>query len=115
MLTTAGSTRFTIAEKEFEDGIGSGSASGVALVPAKERALIAETLPFTRVPMKIPITRVAAIDTVAINFLRRVQSTIFLTWSICIAPIYSVAQSTCREYSTPKGLEFLSLYDAPRR
>ena len=79
MFTTAGSTRFTIPENEFDDGIGSGSASVAALEPANEKPRIAETLPFTSVPIKIPITSVAAIDTVAISFRRRVQSTIFLT------------------------------------
>ena len=53
--------------------------AGAALVPAKAKPRIAETLPFTKVPIKIPMTRVAAIDTVAINFRRRVQSTTFLT------------------------------------
>ena len=33
MFTTAGSTRLTMAEKELEDGTGSGTASGVAFVP----------------------------------------------------------------------------------
>jgi hypothetical protein len=82
MFTTAGSTRLTIPENELEEGMGSGKASGAALVPANEKLCIAETLPFTSVPIKIPITRVAAIDTVAIIFRRRVQSAIFLGWSI---------------------------------
>src|SRR6516165_1192383 len=115
MLTTAGSTRLTIAENELEEGIGSGKASGAALVPAKEKLCIAETLPFSSVPIKIPATRVAPIDTVAISFRRRVQATIFLDCSIEIAPIYSVAQCTCREYNTLKGPGFLSIFDAPRR
>jgi hypothetical protein len=87
MFTTAGSTRLTIAEKEFDDGTGSGNAKGAAFVPANEKVLIAETLPETSVPMKMPITKVAAIDTVAINFRRRVQSPMFFTWSIFHTPI----------------------------
>src|SRR5208283_4271629 len=51
IFTTAGSTRVTIALNEFEDGTGSGSASGVAFVSAKENAFIAETLPEITVPI----------------------------------------------------------------
>src|ERR1700687_2633069 len=115
MFTTAGSTRLTIPEKELEDGIGSGRARGVALVPANEKLRMAETLPETIVPIKIPMTRVAVMATVATTLRRRVQSTRLRTWSICLTPLYSVAQSTFGEYNTPIEREFLSFYDAPRR
>jgi hypothetical protein len=66
MFTTAGSTRFTIPEKLFEDGMGSGRASGAADVPpAKENDLIAETFPDTTVPIMIPTESVAAINPAA--------------------------------------------------
>ena len=45
MFTTAGSTLFTIPAKVYDAGIGSGTVSGVAVVPANPNPLVAETRP----------------------------------------------------------------------
>jgi hypothetical protein len=73
MFTTAGSTRFTIPEKELDDGIGSGTASGVALVPANAALFTADTRPETTDPIIIPTNSVKATKNAAIIFLRRAQ------------------------------------------
>ena len=60
MFTTAGSTRFTMDAKLFEEGITSGIASGLASLAAKSPMLfIAETRPETIVPMRIPTVSVS--------------------------------------------------------
>src|SRR4029077_16637813 len=83
MFTTAGSTRVTIDENELAAGIGSGKPSGLALVPANvESVFIADTLPLTTDPIKMPTARVSTTDKDARIFLRRVQADIPLTSSI---------------------------------
>src|SRR3974377_736611 len=115
MFTTAGSTRFTILLKEFDDGIGSGKANAAAFVPENEKLLIAETRSETSVPIMIPTGSVAPIKPAATILRRRVQSTIpFRPSSIFLTPVCSVAQSTSGKYNTPANLEFLSLRHAPR-
>ncbi len=74
MLTTAGSTRFTMEANEAPEGIGSGTASGVALVPAKENAFIAETRPETTEPIRMPTVSVSATNAEAKILRRRAQS-----------------------------------------
>ncbi len=69
----------TIELNEFDEGIGSGSASGVAFVPAKENAFIAETFPEITVPIRMPTTSVAVTNPATTIFRRLVQSTISLT------------------------------------
>ena len=64
---------------ELDEGMGSGSASGVAFVPAKENAFMAETLPEITVPIRMPTTSVAATNPATTNLRRRVQSTISRT------------------------------------
>src|SRR5258708_1200879 len=76
MLTTAGSTRLTMAEKLLEEGIGSGRASGVAEEPANENDRMAETFPETTVPIRMPTERVAAISPAATYVRRLVQFTL---------------------------------------
>jgi hypothetical protein len=73
MLTTAGSTRFTIPEKELDDGIGSGTANGVAFVPANVELFTADTRPETTEPIIIPTNKVKATKNAAEIFLRRAQ------------------------------------------
>src|SRR5579859_113563 len=83
MLTTAGSTRFTIAEKLFDEGIGSGRDSGAAEVPVNVNDRIAETFPETTVPIRMPTERVAAIKPAATYVRRLVQFTlVFVDCSI---------------------------------
>src|SRR5258706_9536853 len=60
MLTTAGSTRFTMPEKEDAEGIGARTASLVALVPPNENAFIADTRAETTEPIIIPTVSVNA-------------------------------------------------------
>src|SRR5215470_18570790 len=89
IFTTAGSTRFTIPENEFEDGIESGTASGVAL-PANAKFFIAEVLPEITVPIKIPTVSVNAIASPAIHVLCRLVPTASRTCSLvlpCIVPL----------------------------
>src|SRR5439155_14212402 len=81
IFTTAGSTRFTIDANEFDDGIASGIASGVAPLPAKATDFMAEVRPDTIVPIRIPSTSVSATNNPAIIFSRRAQLTILLTGS----------------------------------
>src|SRR5580704_11694272 len=71
MFTTAGSTRFTMPEKELADGMGSGTASGVAFVPLK--VFIAETRPEITEPIMIPVTSVNATKNDASILRRRAQ------------------------------------------
>src|SRR5208283_2229280 len=91
MFTTAGSTRLTIDEKLFEEGIGSGNTSAEAeLPPVKEKDRMAETFPETTVPIRIPTVRVAAIKPAATYVRRGVQSTLAFNCSIescsCLSP-----------------------------
>src|SRR5258707_13484981 len=51
ILTTAGSTRLTMAEKLLEEGMGSGSASGEREEPANENDHRSQTLPETTRPI----------------------------------------------------------------
>src|SRR5271163_2965396 len=81
MLTTAGSTRFTIPEKELEDGTGSGTTSGVALVPEKLSAFMADTRPETTVPIIMPAANVSATNAVAKILRLRAQPTNSFTCS----------------------------------
>src|ERR1700730_494005 len=81
MFTTAGSTRFTIPEKELEEGIGSGTANGVALVPANAVFFTADTRPETTDPIMIPTNSVRHTKNAAIIFLRRAQLKISFTCS----------------------------------
>src|SRR5258706_4295658 len=74
MLTTAGSTRLTTPENEDAEGIGSGTASLVAFVPAKENVFIAETRPETTEPIMMPTTSVHATKKEARILRRRAQS-----------------------------------------
>src|SRR5260370_6168054 len=117
MLTTAGSTRFTIPEKLFEDGIGSGRESGAAEVPANENDRMAETFPETTVPIRMPTERVAAISPAATYVRRLVQFTLeFVDCSITIWLLsISVAQSTCGKYNTVESAEFLLTLDSRQR
>ena|SRR3954447_25130453 len=83
MFTTAGSTRVTIDENELAAGIGSGTPRGLALVPANvDSVFIAETLPLTTDPIRIPTANVSTTDRDARIFLRRVQADFPLTSSI---------------------------------
>src|SRR5712692_3680068 len=73
MFTTAGSTRFTIAAKELDEGMTSGTVSGVAVVPANPRVFIAETRPDMTDPIRIPTASVSATDNDARILRRRAQ------------------------------------------
>src|SRR5258708_28916160 len=93
IFTTAGSTRFTIDANELEDGMASGTASGVA--PLAERGLIAEVRPETTEPIKIPTISVSATNKLAIAFSRRAQLTISFTGSpIALAPVLRSATNS---------------------
>jgi hypothetical protein len=81
MFTTAGSTRFTIPEKELDEGMGSGTDSGVALVPANPELFTADTLPETTEPISIPTTSVKDTKNAAMIFRRRAQLKSSLTCS----------------------------------
>jgi hypothetical protein len=79
-LTTAGSTRVTIPENDADAGTGSGTFSGVALVPANaDIALIADVRPDTIEPIRIPITNVRTRNADASSFRRRAQPKISRT------------------------------------
>src|SRR5260221_12702426 len=54
-----------MAETDAEEGMGSGTASGVALVPAKVNVFIAETRPETTEPIIMPTVSVSATNTEA--------------------------------------------------
>src|SRR5258708_39439682 len=54
MLTTAGLTRLTMAEKLLEEGIGSDRASGVAVEPANENDRMGETFSETTSAIRMP-------------------------------------------------------------
>src|SRR4029077_7787483 len=71
ILTTAGSTRFTMAEKELAEGMGSGTTSGVAFVPLND--FIADTRPEITEPIMIPVTSVNATKNDAMILRRRAQ------------------------------------------
>src|SRR5205807_5567556 len=76
-----GSTRFTMPANELEDGIESGTTSGVPL-PANEKFFIADVLPEISVPIRIPTTSVNAIDNPAIHFFCRFDAATSRTWSL---------------------------------
>src|SRR6266404_512466 len=102
IFTTAGSTRFTIDANELEDGMASGTASGVA--PLAESGLIAEVRPETTEPIKIPTISVSATNKAATAFSRRAQLTISFTGSpIALTPVFSVLPnpSDCRHLNYP--------------
>src|SRR5262244_976239 len=109
MLTTAGSTRVTIPENELAAGIGSGTPSGVALVPANVSVFIADTLPEMTDPIMMPTTNVSITKTDAAIFLRRAQSNNSFTCSpIFVLLLYP--QKTSRppgKYNTPLCARFL--------
>src|SRR5580704_13622641 len=71
ILTTAGSTRLTMAEKELAEGMGSGTTRGVAFVPLND--FIAETRPEITEPIMIPVTSVNATKNDAMILRRRAQ------------------------------------------
>src|ERR1700744_5597031 len=80
MLTTAGSTRVTIPENDADAGTGSGTFSGVALVPANaDIAFIADVRPETIDPIRIPTTSVRTRNAEASSFRRRAQPKISRT------------------------------------
>jgi hypothetical protein len=81
MFTTAGSTLLTIDANELDAGIGSGTVSGVALVPANIPDFIAETRPDTTEPINMPTASVKATNTVASIFRRLAQVNNSLTCS----------------------------------
>jgi sugar lactone lactonase YvrE len=62
-----------MVENEFEAGIGSGTANGVAFVPAKDIVFIADTLPETIEPIRMPTPSVTTRNAEAIIFRRRAQ------------------------------------------
>src|SRR5579864_5940158 len=111
MLTTAGSTRLTMAEKLFEEGTGSGRASGAAEVPANENDRMAETFPETTVPIRMPTESVAAINPAATYVRRLVQFTlVFVDCSIRSCsylypwpspPAESITPPDARSFSLP--------------
>ena len=69
--------RDNCGKTELDEGMGSGSASGVAFVPANENAFMAETLPEITVPIRMPTTSVAATNPATSDLATpRVQSTI---------------------------------------
>src|SRR5208282_2452279 len=113
IFTTAGSTRVTIELNELDDGMGSGSASGVAFVPANDNAFIADTLPDITVPIRMPTISVAATSPATTILRRRVQSTISLTDSIFRAPLPTPGQCTFGKYNITLRAQFSFPYDAP--
>src|SRR5258707_11739326 len=102
IVTTAGSTRLTMAEKLLEEGMGSGRASGVAEEPANENDRMAETLPETTVPIRMPTERVAAISPAATYVRRLVQFTLgFVDCSIQSGSyLYSWSNPSTQSLST---------------
>src|SRR5882757_3202021 len=70
ILTTAGSTRLTMAEKLLEEGIGSGRASSMAEELANENDLMTETFSEFFLTNTTPTERVAAISPAA-TYVRR--------------------------------------------
>src|SRR5277367_5556596 len=94
MLTTAGSTRFTIPEKELEDGTGSGTTSGVAFVPEKLSAFMAETRPETTVPIIMPAASVSDTNTVAKILRLRAQPTNSFTCSPIVRLLFLLGPQT---------------------
>src|SRR5580704_18902145 len=71
MLTTAGSTRFTMPENELAEGMGSGTVSRDASVPLKD--FMAETRPEITEPIMIPTMSVNATKNDARILRRRAQ------------------------------------------
>src|SRR5205814_5476151 len=110
MFTTAGSTRVTILENEDADGTGSGTASGVAFVPANEKPFIAETCPDTTEPIRTPTPNVSATKKVASTLRRRAQSNISFT----CCPIFPAPQfarnvpPASLQYTIANPAEFLA-------
>src|SRR5271154_3991769 len=94
MLTTAGSTRFTIPENELEDGTGSGTVSGVALVPEKFSAFMAETRPETTVPIMMPAASVSDKKTAARILRLRAQPTKSFTCSPIVRLLFLLGPQT---------------------
>src|SRR6266436_5703137 len=93
MFTTAGSTRLTIPAKELDDGIGSGTARAVAVVPENPILFIAETRPETTDPIRMPTASVNATNTAASILRRRAQLKSSLTCSpISVAPLVRLPQ-----------------------
>src|SRR5271170_274622 len=114
MFTTAGSTRVTIPENELADGMGSGTARGVALVPANDNVFIAETLPETTEPIRMPTPSVRTTKKDAKIFRRRAQTNNSLTCSP-IMTCSSCPQKTSRppvKYNTMLCTELLAAKDA---
>src|SRR6476646_9737246 len=93
MFTTAGSTRFTIPEKELGEGIGSGTASRAASVPPND--FIAETRPEMTEPIMIPRTRVNATKNDARYLRRRAQLKISFTCSPISLHLAFLAAQVC--------------------
>jgi hypothetical protein len=58
---------------EFEDGIGSGTARAVAVVPANPKFFIAETRPETTDPIRMPTPSVNITNTDTTILRRRAQ------------------------------------------
>src|SRR5271154_1928839 len=79
ILTTAGSTRFTIPEKELAEGMGSGTDRCAASVPLND--FMAETWPEITEPIMIPTTSVNATKNDAMILRRRAQLKSSLTCS----------------------------------
>src|SRR5208282_5998099 len=101
IFTTAGSTRFTMPEKELAEGMGSGTTRGVAFVPLND--FIAETRPEMTDPIRIPVTSVKATKNDAMIFRRRAQLKISFTCSPMVAaPIYLGRTSHCPDVH-PRG------------
>ena len=73
MFTTAGSTRFTIPENEFEEELDRALPAGWHSFPVNVVIRTAETRPDNNRPIKIPTTNVNPTKNAAIIFRRRAQ------------------------------------------
>src|SRR5579863_9142815 len=107
MLTTAGSTRFTIVENELAEGMGSGTTRGVAFVPLND--FIAETRPEITEPIMIPVTSVNATKNDAMIFRRRAQ----LKSSFTCSPISLLLDFPAAYVSHPKSEVLRTRLDGP--
>src|SRR5580704_12729529 len=96
ILTTAGSTRFTMVEKELAEGMASGTARGVAFVPLND--FIAETRPEITEPIMIPVTSVNATKNDAMILRRRAQ----LKSSFTCSPMSLLLNFPAAHASDPK-------------
>src|ERR1700681_925373 len=106
MLTTAGSTRLTMAEKLLEEGIGSGRASGAAEEPANVKDRMAENFPETTVHISMPTVSVAAISPAATYVRRLVQFTlVFVDCSIRSGSYLCPWPSPPAESITPRNAQ----------